>query len=120
MNALTCTGVSGSRYQFNLHPIGTSFLEAAGVYVFCRPSSPLGRWDPIYIGETSNLRDRLTQNLRNHHQWENIRRHGATHVAIMFTFGDLAQREAIETDLRNAYPTPCNQQGLGLLNAFVR
>lgn len=103
------TGQSGRKYQLFADPIGSTYRPIAGVYIFAYRTQN-GGWTAVYIGETSNFRHRLTDELRLHHQWENVRAAGATHILTMAVDGNLAMREGIETDLRRAIPTPCNEQ----------
>jgi hypothetical protein len=100
---------AGTQYSFQAVPIGTPLREVPGVYVFCYLGSD-GLAKPVYIGETDNLHRRLCQQLVQHHQWQNIRQAGATHVSVYPVGGALALRQAMETRLRNAMPTPCNEQ----------
>src|SRR5713101_7429409 len=51
-------GRSGSRYQYWIYPLGTSFKEKPGNYIFAKEVQP-GRWRPIYVGQTENLGARL-------------------------------------------------------------
>ncbi len=52
------TGKSGKQYQYWIYPIGATFQEAAGNYIFAAESRP-GQWTPAYIGQTENLNRRL-------------------------------------------------------------
>jgi len=92
-----------------LHLLGTAFRAVPGVYIFCFPNAE-GYWVPVYIGQAESLKDRLTDRLASHHQWESIKACGATHVCTMLVEGGLAKRLEIETDLRHAFKTPCNLQ----------
>ena len=105
----TATGVSGRKYEFQLHAVGTEYYDRPGVYIFVKRAANCG-WDAIYIGETGSLKRRLTDELRLHHQWQGIVVHGATHIATLHVLGELAIREDVETDLRKAISTPCNFQ----------
>lgn len=102
-------GQSGARYPFELYPIGVSFRDNPGVYIFCKVAAN-GNWDAVYIGETQSFQGRLTDGLAQHHQWVNIARCGATHICVMHVVGGLPLRERIETDLRRHIKTPCNLQ----------
>jgi hypothetical protein len=68
-NLLFWTGQSGRQYQ--LYPIGTNYYDVPGVYIFSKQGSD-GRWYAVYIGETHNLKDRLTDNPYKHHRWQSI------------------------------------------------
>jgi len=102
-------GYSGRIYDFQLDQIGALYHDRPGVYIACKLASN-GNWDPIYIGETSSFRDRLTDNLLTHHKWQRFRAVGATHFCTLHVPGGLALREGIETDLRRQIRTPCNDQ----------
>jgi hypothetical protein len=102
-------GISGTVYQFQLHPVGTPYLARSGVYIFCK-LAPNGNWDAVYIGETDNFNRRLTEQFTLHHRWSCIRAAGATHICTLHVPGDLALREGIETDLRRLIQAPCNLQ----------
>jgi|SRR6185312_6913408 hypothetical protein len=105
----TAKGASGRTYQFQLHPVGTGYNDRSGVYIFVKRAAN-GGWDALYIGETGSFKRRLTDELRLHHQWQRVVAHGATHIATLHVPGALALREDIETDLRRAILTPCNDQ----------
>lgn len=106
---VTVNGVSCISYQFQLHPIGTEYLPRSGVYIFVKIGTN-GKWDPIYIGETSSFQRRLYNDLRLHHQWPGIVAHRASHILTLHVPGVLAAREVIETDIRKITTTPCNEQ----------
>jgi hypothetical protein len=106
---IDATGASGSTYNLYLHAIGTSYKPIAGVYMFLKIASQ-GKWDTIYIGETSNLDERLNTGLQRHQAWQCISRNGATHIATMAVGGGAQARINIETDLRHSHNTPCNGQ----------
>ena len=68
-------GASGKEYKYWIYAIGTSFKDSPGNYIFAKETS-IGRWTPIYIGETDSLQDRLS----NHEKLPCVERHGGTHV----------------------------------------
>lgn len=104
VDKITVCGVT-----FSVHPVGTNYKDAPGVYAFLR-DDPDG-WDAIYIGETESLKDRLTTNLLRHHQYDcAVKKNGATHIATRLVTGGRKARLDLETKLRNAYSTPCNEQ----------
>ena len=102
-------GLSGARYTFNLHAIGTVYLAISGVYISCKGGT-LNSWHAIYVGETDNLLRRLTNELASHHCWQCAKRHGATHICTLRVDGGETERLRIETDLRHGLNSPCNQQ----------
>ena len=105
---IDAVGISG-RYRFQLDPIGTSYKDIPGVYMFCKLASN-GKWDVVYVGETDSLWRRLTNELKAHHSIRSAISHGATHICTLHVPGDRSRRLYIETDLRNALRPPCNKQ----------
>jgi hypothetical protein len=102
-------GASGTIYEFQNHVLGTIFYPIAGIYIFTRRDED-GYWYALYVGQTDNIMRRLTDNLKLHHQFENCKHFGATHIAIMPIEGEDALRIQIETDLRHGLNPPCNLQ----------
>ncbi len=98
-------GVSGKKYRYRIYPIGTSFKDEPGNYIFARETSP-GRWTPIYIGETESLRDRLA----NHEKLPCVERHGGTHVHVHTSSLSAQLRRAEESDLLARWDPPCNKE----------
>ena len=98
-------GASGKEYRYWIYPIGTTFEDTPGNYLFAKESSP-GRWTPIYIGETESLSDRLS----NHDKMPCINRHGGTHIHTHTTFGSQDVRRAEESDLLANWNPPCNKE----------
>jgi hypothetical protein len=102
-------GASLQWYEFQLHAIGTVYLERPGVYIFCRLAAN-ENWDSIYVGETDNFLRRLSNELATHHRWESIRTAGATHICTLHVPAHNSLRLRIETDLRHGLNPPCNRQ----------
>ncbi len=98
-------GASGREYKHWIYPIGTSFKDEPGNYVFAKETSP-GRWTPIYVGETESLRDRLP----NHEKLRCVLGNGGTHIHAHVTSGGQQARLAEEADLRWKWNPPCNEQ----------
>jgi len=98
-------GQSGKQYRYWIFPIGTSFQEVGGNYIFAKQPSP-GNWAPIYIGQTKNLAKRL----ENHEKESCALRNGATHIHA-HTNESEAARLAEESDLLARWATPCNEKG---------
>ena len=103
------TGFNGKVYRTELYPIGTSFRNIPGVYIFCKRHL-VDRWLSIYVGETGDFQQRLYENLASHHRWDLIRRDDATHVCVLQVPGGRTSRLQIETDLRHGLNPPRNQQ----------
>ncbi|MGI9297602.1 MAG: hypothetical protein ACR2QC_06870 [Gammaproteobacteria bacterium] len=88
------------------------FNEAPGTYIFAKME--YGEWKPIYIGEASNLYDRL----RSHNEMSCVKLHGATHIHIHIhdhsslgeALGTSPPRKNEERDLLGNHETPCNEK----------
>jgi len=101
-------GISGNTYEFEVYPLDTAFGIVGCVYVYTKcVNDP---WPPIYIGQTSNLAERIQR-----HATENgksdicIQNSGATHI-LVHQLNDKTARINVETDLRNNYEGRCNWQ----------
>ncbi len=99
------TGASGTKYKYRIYPIGTTFKNVPGNYIFAKESSP-GHWSPVYIGETESLKDRLS----NHEKMPCVQRHGGTHVHVHTSSSDVTDRTAEESDLLAKWDPPCNKE----------
>lgn len=102
----TCTGASGRIYTLEVFPIGTVFKPRPGVYVFAR-SDEHRRWQPIYIGQTSNLDERLREHLTNHDNLTCIKAAKPTHLHVM-TVLDERERQEIQQDIVRSLHPLCN------------
>ena len=109
MDTIRISGKNGKIYTFNLFPKDTHFKDLPGVYVFLRKDAN-GEWHVIYIGETDSFKDRIDQNIENHHQWKCIEKNRYTHIAVLTVNGIRQKRLGIETDLRGSNPSLCNEQ----------
>ena len=98
-------GQSGREYTYGIYPLGTTFKEEAGNYIFAKETSP-NRWMPCYIGQTENLNRRLGD----HEKEACAKRHGASHTHAHLTAGGEAVRKAEEKDLILKWKPPCNEQ----------
>jgi hypothetical protein len=103
------SGASGTRYRLELYPIGTAFYEKPGVYIFCN-QLPNGDWRALYVGESHNMRSRLTDDLLRHDAYPGVVRLGGTHICAAVVTGTLQKRLDIETDLRRFLDPPLNRQ----------
>lgn len=101
------TGVSGTRYEFQLYPFGTHFVKLPGVYIFTK-RPPNSNWEPLYIGETHDLDNRVGSGLMQHHKVSMALSQGATHVGVIVVQGPEANRLRVESDLCQAYSPVCN------------
>lgn len=98
-------GLSGREYKHWIHPIGASFKEEPGNYIFAKQTTP-GHWVPCYIGQTDNL----SQRLGDHEKEACARRNGATHIHAHTTPGGESVRRAEERDLILRWKPVCNEQ----------
>ena len=86
-------GASGSDYKYWVYPIGTTFKEVPGNYIFTKREN--GRWRPIYVGETENLGERFDT----HHKAQCIARKSATHIRAHTSSERVEVRRAEESDI---------------------
>jgi len=99
-------GKSGTQYKYWLFPRGFTFGEGQpGNYIHAKETSP-GRFAPIYIGQTSDLNERLS----NHEQQECVDGKGATHLCVHKNTNGEPARLAEEKDLILLWQPPCNTQ----------
>ncbi len=101
---VTVTGASGTQYEFEVYPWGTSFKPLGGVYLVLKKKL-LADYDLLYIGQTGDLSERFD----NHHKADCFNRNGKTHIAIRLEESE-QRRLNIETDLIRNYKTSCNDQ----------
>jgi hypothetical protein len=98
-------GLSGMKYTYWIHPIGTSFKEEPGNYIFAKETRP-GYWSPVYAGQTQNLSARHA----NHEKETCATRNGATHIHAHTNSGGENARLTEEADLIRRWKPPCNDQ----------
>lgn len=96
-------GLSGSKYQYWIYSLGTTFNQQPGNYVFAKEVSA-GNWSPVYIGQTESLGIRLA----NHEKESCAKRNGATHIHVHASKGGDAMRREEESDLIAKWNPPCN------------
>ena len=103
-NYIDWTGLSGNtyRYWFMSEMKKPSIEAAAGNYMFVKEQAD--GWVPIYIGETGNLGERLT----NHPELPCVKRNGGTHLMAHTTPGGKDKRTDEEADLIDYWSPPCN------------
>ena len=106
MHFVRWRGQSNNVYDFELHPIDDEFKDIAACYIFAKVKSD-GKWAPIYVGQTQNLRARLAH----HHATPCVARHRATHVCV-YTPGmvDAQHRSLVERDLLRRLKPVCMTQ----------
>jgi hypothetical protein len=96
-------GKSGREYEYGTYPIGTSFKQVRGNYIFSKKTSS-GYWVPLYIGQTKNL----DQRLENHEKEACAESNGATHIHVHINTEDEKARLDEEQDLILRWQPPCN------------
>lgn len=105
IGTITFTGKSQSKYTFEIYPYNTIFNEVEAVYVvtrsFIRDQKII--YNVIYVGQTDNLKERLT----NHHKEYCFNLNNANTICVLrVNLED--SRLLIESDLIEAYNPPCN------------
>lgn len=97
------TGKSDRTYLHYVYPIGYTFKQVPGNYIFAKETQP-GRWTPIYAGETGDLSERFD----NHHKMPCIRSQGPTHIHVHESSTNAIARRAEERDIIDRWNPPCN------------
>lgn len=98
-------GQSGQKYGYWILKIGAKFKAEPGNYIYAKETSQ-GRWTPVYIGQTSNLNERLA----GHSEEQCARRNGATHIHAHTSSDKESERKAEEKDLIQKWAPVCNDQ----------
>lgn len=98
------TTIDGREFQFRAYGIDAQWLDQPALYIFAR-SLPLS-WVALYIGEASNLRERLAT----HEKWSTALTMGMTAIHVCFHVGGVSRRKADESALIRAYDPPLNVQ----------
>ncbi len=101
-------GENGNEYKFYLYPKNydfNQFGEVGAVYMFLGFDFLENDFDVLYIGQTS----RLSKRIQNHDKWDCINGYGCTHIAFILVSRE-KERLEIETELRHAHPSMCNDQ----------
>ena len=103
-------GRSG-KYVYEIYPLDHRFEAVPGNYIFSKqnPSTlprSSGSYKRIYVGETSDLKESLS----NHDKMACIVEHGATHILVHFSKADSATRQAEVRDLIANSNPPCNDE----------
>jgi hypothetical protein len=93
-------GISGKTYLHWIYPIGQSFLNQPGNYIFAKESPP-GSWHALYVGEAEELGVRLST----HERSLEATQLGATHLHVHLNGGD---RIAEEKDIIQKWNPPMN------------
>ena len=102
MATATWTSASGQKYTYEVYPIDTSFNAVPANYIFTKIVD--GRYRPLYIGQTDNLKERITPA---HHKWACAKRNGMTHIHVHQNAAE-STRLAEERDLLANRNPVCN------------
>ena len=94
-------GISGN-YGYFIYRIGTVFKDEPGNYIYAKETST--SWIPVYIGQTSSLKDRLA----NHEKEECAKKNGATRLHAHTQSRGEVIRLAEESDLVRKWDPVCN------------
>jgi hypothetical protein len=98
-------GKSGANYAYVVYTIGHSFREEPANYIYAKERVP-GHWIPVYIGQTSDLKDRIA-----YHKKEKCAiRKGATHIHMHPGSSSEIERRTEQADLINNWNPECNGQ----------
>lgn len=107
LGSLTLTGASGTEYGFDVYSSDTSWKDDVScVYYISHREVKAdggGTHTKIYIGETSDLKDRLS----NHHKQSCFDRHDYNAISIHQEANE-TRRLGIEADLIDALNPQCN------------
>jgi len=98
-------GQSGKEYQYEIHPIDTSFEGLPGNYIYAKQTDD-GSWIPIYIAQTRDLRQRL----EGHVKVDDAMQSGATHIHAHYCASGQAARCSEERDLILQWQPVCNER----------
>jgi hypothetical protein len=96
--------VAWGLYSFTVYPASTTWNDIGGVYIFAGLNAN-NRWVALYIGETSSLKDHLT----NHECWAEAARLGATHIHAIVVAQE-ASRVQIKSNLIKKFQPRLNTQ----------
>jgi|ERR1035441_490698 hypothetical protein len=96
-------GQSGKEYQYEIHPIDTTFRALPGNYIYAKQSED-GQWIPLYIAQTRDMHQRL----EGHEKLQEATENGATHIHVNFSAGSQAARCTEEQDLILRWKPLCN------------
>ena len=105
----TWIGKSGDGYKYCISEIDSSFQDKAGNYIFAYKNAE-GYWVPVYIGQSSDLGDRLNNWPTSHHQASCIQKQGATHIHNHLSSDSEKERKGEEDDLIDNYGPSCNKE----------
>ena len=97
-------GASGTWYRFSVYECNSVPYYDGANYILTKKISD-DYYQPIYIGETNNCATRFS----GHEKMLSALLHGMTHIHIHAS-ASVGERLKIETDLRQQFWTPLNEQ----------
>jgi predicted GIY-YIG superfamily endonuclease len=103
LGTVTFTGKSGDQYTFKYYDFSGSWNEVAGVYIVARYNQASNKIYAIYVGETDNLKERMS----NHHKQDCFDKNKAN-ILCWLGMANQQSRLKAETDLIRGLNTPCN------------
>ena len=102
------TGASRKIYSFDVYTMDTKFNEVECVYLYTKIVNNI--YQPIYVGQTSQLATRLDQHANGDEDSEKCIQHsGATHLHVHMLKPE-SSRRSVENDLLKNYNWSCNMQ----------
>lgn len=118
LGILMLTGESGQTYDFDVYSSSVTFNDniACVYYISKRVAKKDGTGDhtAIYVGETKNIKDRLST----HHKQSCFDQHNYNAVSIHKEKSE-DRRTSIETDLIKAISPPCNDWSAPQIGSFL-
>jgi len=105
-NTYIIKGKSGTKHEFNIYTLDTSFRDVGGIYVFTRRTKSNGHFyhSNVYIGKTNDFSSRF----ENHHKKDCITKFNANCICVIQVDSE-NKRTEIETDLLLGNNTFCNE-----------
>jgi hypothetical protein len=99
-------GASGKQYEYWVRPIYTLWKEMPGNFIYAKAKHiASGDWEPLYIGQTRNLR----QGLADSEKAAEAIRLGATYIHAHVS-GEIEEERLAEVrDLVGKHQPPCNK-----------
>ena len=98
-------GKSGEKYGYWIYKIEDQFDDTPGNYIYTKKTNG-DKWILLYIGQTSSLKDRLS----NHEKEAFAKRNGATHIHTHTNPASEEMRKKEEVDLIKCHGPVCNKQ----------
>ena len=102
---ITWKGKSGKEYKYRIYPIGTTFKDEPGNYMFLKKTAA-NTYVSLYAGQ-GNLDERVS-NPKSHHKWACVSKKGASEICAHINNNGEKARKAEEADLISALNPPCN------------